>query len=101
MVIPGVEVAYGMKNITVFARNAAPALAEAQAKNPDWVVISRNEGQQGPQERGLPDGAEEEVIRATLREAVTVIQAAPQGPGVDSQVCLPFPHPRFPARRQR
>ena len=37
---PGLEVAYGMKNITVFAKNAASALAEAQAKNPDWVVIS-------------------------------------------------------------
>ena len=34
------EVAYGMKNITVFAKNAASALAKAQAKNPDWVVIS-------------------------------------------------------------
>ncbi len=33
-------VAYGMKNITVYARNAASALAKAQAKNPDWVVIS-------------------------------------------------------------
>ena len=34
------DVAYGMKNITVYARNAASALAKAQAKNPDWVVIS-------------------------------------------------------------
>ena len=34
------DVAYGMKNITVFAKNAASALAKAQAKNPDWVVIS-------------------------------------------------------------
>ncbi len=34
------DVAYGMKNITVYARNAASALAKAQAKNPDWVVVS-------------------------------------------------------------
>lgn len=34
------EVAFGRKNITVFARNAATALAKAQADNPDWVVIS-------------------------------------------------------------
>ncbi len=40
LAIHGLEVAYGMKNITVFAKNAASALAEAQAKNPDWVVIS-------------------------------------------------------------
>ena len=38
--IPCLEVACGMKNITVFAKNAASALAKAQAKNPDWVVIS-------------------------------------------------------------
>ena len=34
------EIALSMKNITVFARNAASALAEAQAKNPGWSVIS-------------------------------------------------------------
>ena len=39
-VVPGPEIALSMKNITVFAKNAASALAKAQAKNPDWVVIS-------------------------------------------------------------
>ena len=39
-VVTGPETALSMKNITVFANNAASALAKAQAKNPDWTVIS-------------------------------------------------------------
>ena len=39
-VVTGPETALSMKNITVFAKNAASALAKAQAKNPDWTVIS-------------------------------------------------------------
>ena len=35
-----VNVFFGMKNITVFAKNSTTALAKAQAKNPGWTVVS-------------------------------------------------------------